>query len=49
MEERHSSRLFKKKEIPKNILKEMIKVEEMAPSWVNSHSPEMVYITLKKG
>ena len=49
MEERHSSRLFKKKEIPKNILKEMIIVEEMAPSWVNIHFPAMVYITLKKG
>ncbi len=43
MEERHSVRNFQKKEIPENLIKEIITVAQRAPSWENSQ-PWNVYI-----
>ena len=36
MNERHSVRNFKKKEIPENLLKEIITTAQRAASWENS-------------
>lgn len=43
MEKRHSSRDFKKDEVPEDTLKEIVKIAGMAPSWENSQ-PWNVYI-----
>ena len=43
MQERHSVRNFQKKEIPENIIKEIITVAQRASSWENSQ-PWNVYI-----
>ncbi len=43
MQERHSVRNFQKKEIPENIIKEIITIAQRAPSWENSQ-PWNVYI-----
>ena len=36
MKERHSVRKFQKKEIPENILKEIISISLLSPSWANT-------------
>ncbi len=43
MEKRHSSRDFKKDEVPEETLKEIVKIAGMSPSWENSQ-PWNVYI-----
>ena len=43
MQERHSVRNFQNKEIPENLIKEIISVAQRAPSWENSQ-PWNVYI-----
>ena len=43
MQERHSCRNFQNKEIPENLIKEIITVAQRAPSWENSQ-PWNVYI-----
>ena len=43
MNERHSARNFQKKEIPENLLKEIITTAQRASSWENSQ-PWNVYV-----
>ena len=43
MKARHSARYFLSKEIPENILKEIISTSLMAPSWCNSQ-PWNIYV-----
>ena len=43
MKERHSSRKFQKKEIPENILKEIISISLLSPSWGNTQ-PWNIYV-----
>jgi nitroreductase len=43
MKERHSIRKFQKKEIPENILKEIISISLLSPSWANTQ-PWNIYV-----
>ena len=43
MKERHSIRKFQKKEIPENILKEIISISLLSPSWGNTQ-PWNIYV-----
>ena len=43
MIERHSSRNFQKKEVPENVLREIISIAQRAPSWENSQ-PWNIYV-----
>ena len=43
MKERHSSRYFQSKEIPKEVLKEIISTSLLSPSWGNSQ-PWNIYV-----
>ena len=43
MKERHSSRYFQSKEIPKDVLKEIISTSLLSPSWGNSQ-PWNIYV-----
>ena len=43
MKERHSTRMFESKEIPKDVLKDIISTSLLSPSWTNSQ-PWKLYI-----
>ena len=47
MMERHSTRKFESKEIPKNVLKEIISTSLLSPSWTNSQ-PWKLYVASGK-
>ena len=43
MKERHSARKFQKKQIPEDILKQIISTSLLSPSWCNSQ-PWNIYV-----
>ena len=47
MKERHSTRMFESKEIPKDVLKDIISTSLLSPSWTNSQ-PWKLYIASGK-
>ena len=47
MKERHSARMFESKEIPKDVLKDIISTSLLTPSWTNSQ-PWKIYVASGK-
>ena len=47
MIERHSTRKFQSKEIPKEVLKDIISISLLSPSWTNSQPWKMYVVSGK--